>query len=167
MREKLVRNTSDERWREYWKAVDAAASNADKAISPAARGGARRGDGSLMESASGQTMYAAGRREGTMPDHAAPPFDFEAQAREWAEANITVRINRDGGYLPNEDIVPTLAAFGQTMYAAAIREGARLLERIAYGLAGDPFTESTPHEQLKEIAAAAIREGARREVEGG
>ncbi len=30
MREKLVRNTSDERWREYWKAVDAAASNAPK-----------------------------------------------------------------------------------------------------------------------------------------
>ena len=28
MREKLVRNTSDERWRAYWNAVDAAASNA-------------------------------------------------------------------------------------------------------------------------------------------
>jgi len=30
MREKLVRNTSEKRWREYWKAVDAAASNAPK-----------------------------------------------------------------------------------------------------------------------------------------
>lgn len=28
MREKLVRNTSDERWREFWKAVDTAAANA-------------------------------------------------------------------------------------------------------------------------------------------
>jgi hypothetical protein len=28
MKEKLVRNSSDERWRAYWKAVDAAASNA-------------------------------------------------------------------------------------------------------------------------------------------
>lgn len=28
MKEKLVRNTSEKRWREYWKAVDAAASNA-------------------------------------------------------------------------------------------------------------------------------------------
>lgn len=30
MKEKLVRNTSDERWREFWKAVDAAAANAPK-----------------------------------------------------------------------------------------------------------------------------------------
>jgi hypothetical protein len=52
MREKLVRNTSDERWREYWKAVDAAASNAPKLRYQETKSPSKKREGAAKRAAS-------------------------------------------------------------------------------------------------------------------